>query len=409
MSDIIRYFERFSVDDPNKWFRILPVGQFQRFGRNVSIGPSEIADMAENFKAGVPETGAPVNTAHKAEAGKVGDIAALDCRADGLYARINWLDSGLKMITDGAFQYFSPEILWGEIEHEGRKVKNVLMGLALVNDPFFGKATALFSLLDRIEDYREFSPEQRRQLADEGKAMPDGSFPIVTAADLENAVHAWGRSPDAGTKRHIIKRAKALNRTDLLPADWEGSTKESTNMSVADELKGVLESFGIKAQPAPAPAAVDPKETAEYKALADQNKALADKVAADEKAQRIAANVEKFSVALKVDKFETPKGLAEKFAAVAEADAELAEGLAKEFKALIDQAAQGKLFSEFGTNQPGAGGATDGAKFEALARAKSAELKIDISEAFKLVGAENPALYKAYVGESRKRGAGSGK
>lgn len=70
---------------------------------------------------------------------------------------------------------------------------------------------------------REFSTEQREKLAKEGKAMKDGSYPIVTVKDLKNAIKAFGRTgkdKDA-TKAHIKKRAKALGKTDLLPEDWK--------------------------------------------------------------------------------------------------------------------------------------------------------------------------------------------
>jgi len=71
---------------------------------------------------------------------------------------------------------------------------------------------------------RVFTPEQRRQLAEEGKALPDGSFPIVTKADLQNAVAAFGRAKaKTAAKRHIIKRAKALGATDILPDGWDVS------------------------------------------------------------------------------------------------------------------------------------------------------------------------------------------
>lgn len=68
---------------------------------------------------------------------------------------------------------------------------------------------------------REVSDDARQRLADEGKAMPDGSFPIATKADLKNAVRAIGRAADpAAVKRHIIRRARALDALDALPDDW---------------------------------------------------------------------------------------------------------------------------------------------------------------------------------------------
>lgn len=73
-----------------------------------------------------------------------------------------------------------------------------------------------------FEVYKKaYTDDERKQLASEGKAMPGGGYPIKTVADLKNAVQAFGRAKDpAATKAHIIKRAKALKRTDLLPEAW---------------------------------------------------------------------------------------------------------------------------------------------------------------------------------------------
>jgi len=44
----------------------------------------------------------------------------------------------------------------------------------------------------------------------------------VTVHDLKNAIHAVGRAKNYDkAKAHIIKRAKALGKEDLLPEDWE--------------------------------------------------------------------------------------------------------------------------------------------------------------------------------------------
>src|SRR5215467_10476621 len=76
---------------------------------------------------------------------------------------------------------------------------------------------------------KEFSTDRRKELAKSGAALPDGSYPIESKEDLSNAIQAFGRAnpSDRGKVRaHIIKRAKALGATDMLPADWPGSTKE---------------------------------------------------------------------------------------------------------------------------------------------------------------------------------------
>lgn len=105
-----------------------------------------------------------------------------------------------------------------------------------------GEATkrAQDAMLETVESLakREFSTDERKQAAKEGQAMPDGSFPIKTVADLENAVHAWGRARDKeAVKAHIIKRAKALGATDKLPEGWIDGGKSDGKAAQAGDLK----------------------------------------------------------------------------------------------------------------------------------------------------------------------------
>jgi hypothetical protein len=68
----------------------------------------------------------------------------------------------------------------------------------------------------------KYSADDRRTMAKNGQALPDGSYPIADAADLQNAIHAVGRgggSHDA-IRRHIIKRAKALGLSKSIPPGW---------------------------------------------------------------------------------------------------------------------------------------------------------------------------------------------
>ncbi|HEY1779249.1 MAG TPA: hypothetical protein VGG79_02245 [Roseiarcus sp.] len=68
---------------------------------------------------------------------------------------------------------------------------------------------------------RSFTPAERERLADTGAAMDDGSFPIVTAQDLRNAIHALNRARDySAVKSHIIARAQAIGAEDQLPDSW---------------------------------------------------------------------------------------------------------------------------------------------------------------------------------------------
>jgi hypothetical protein len=67
----------------------------------------------------------------------------------------------------------------------------------------------------------DLDTQERRKLAEEGKALPDGSFPIRNRDDLQDAIQSYGRAKDRDeAKRWINRRAKELNAEGELPDDW---------------------------------------------------------------------------------------------------------------------------------------------------------------------------------------------
>lgn len=90
---------------------------------------------------------------------------------------------------------------------------------------------------------RAFSEERRMELAKEGMALPDGSYPIVNETDLRNAIQAFGRAKDKeAAKRHIMKRARAMNMESLIPANWlAGSKEKGEQVSDADFIASLVE------------------------------------------------------------------------------------------------------------------------------------------------------------------------
>jgi hypothetical protein len=73
----------------------------------------------------------------------------------------------------------------------------------------------------------------RERLAKEGKALKDGSYPIRNVSDLKNAVRAYGRSKPgkrAEVRKHIMRRARGLNRSDLIPEKWRNASSDEAAM-----------------------------------------------------------------------------------------------------------------------------------------------------------------------------------
>jgi len=84
--------------------------------------------------------------------------------------------------------------------------------------------------------WKYVSAAKRDEYAKSGVAMPNGDFPIPDEGHLKSAVGHWKTytGDKAEAKAHIIKRAKALGLTNLLPDDWGvgGSDDDSKGKTV---------------------------------------------------------------------------------------------------------------------------------------------------------------------------------
>jgi hypothetical protein len=95
------------------------------------------------------------------------------------------------------------------------------------NPELAAKAEELSNKLRSSFDYDTFgymSRQMREKLASQGKALPDGSYPIRNVEDLKNAIQAYGRSKPskrAAVRRHIIKKARGLGKSELVPEKWK--------------------------------------------------------------------------------------------------------------------------------------------------------------------------------------------
>lgn len=91
---------------------------------------------------------------------------------------------------------------------------------------------------------RDVPEDERQRLADQGKALPGGGFPIANEKDLQNAIRAIGRAKDPEkTKKFIMRRARQLGRMNLIPDEWkrmhakEGMMRKSLDKLSDEQLK----------------------------------------------------------------------------------------------------------------------------------------------------------------------------
>ena len=103
------------------------------------------------------------------------------------------------------------------------------------NDELKGEDTEKSQLADATLALAkaEFSVQERRELAREGKALPDGSYPIRNKEDLKNAIKTVGLGKsEAKAMAWIKKRAKMLGAEDMLPEKWD--TKKAEGKEYVD-------------------------------------------------------------------------------------------------------------------------------------------------------------------------------
>lgn len=94
-------------------------------------------------------------------------------------------------------------------------------------------------------EFADDVPQHKRDRAsNSGAALPDGSYPIENREDLKNAIQAYGRARNkTRVKKHIIKRAKTLGLTSLLPNNWGNVTADGRTWAdrVADTVRNTTE------------------------------------------------------------------------------------------------------------------------------------------------------------------------
>ena len=156
--------------------------------------------------------------------------------------------SSVKKVENKVLKGFSVGISRARVSRDdkaagGRIVDGEIVEVSLVDRPANPTCTLALAKsvngalveTEELVEKRDVSEEERSQLAESGRAMPDGSFPIANRQDLKNAILAFGRAknPDK-VREHIIRRAHALDAEDLLPEKWT-ETKAMDEKAVSEE------------------------------------------------------------------------------------------------------------------------------------------------------------------------------
>jgi len=232
MSDESGGLARFSEGIETPWLEAFRAGDYsgQNKGRWT---PEDIDTIVANYDRSYHE--APVTTDHAHTGPRHGVVMALRRVGDVLQAKLGRLSQALKSaIEEGSYQGRSVE-LYKDLDGKGPYLR-ALTFLGAGVPAVKGLKPVAFREGEAVTfEFKDYPPSERKAMAKSGEAMEDGSFPIRTRQDLLDAIRTYGLAGNkAAAKKHITERAKALGYTDLLPADWPGSTQKK-EAKMADE------------------------------------------------------------------------------------------------------------------------------------------------------------------------------
>lgn len=136
----------------------------------------------------------------------------------------------------------SVRIIKGVDVHE---VSPVLLGAGIGTRTLAVKQAAReIAELGEFGQKRTFTQSERDAAASAGHAMDDGSYPIKDVQDLRNAIRAVGRggANHNAIRQHIMRRARALNASNLIPDNWakDGSLMDDGKSAVIPAIKGAV-------------------------------------------------------------------------------------------------------------------------------------------------------------------------
>jgi hypothetical protein len=248
-----------------------------RYG-DFAITAADVADWKRNLAA-LPGGKALIDADHLADAPKpfrnteaYGWITDVNLVDDVPTADVEWTPKGVKALEDKTYAFLSP-VYGPHKDHTGKTIPNVFAGASLTNKPFLPMPQVLlasadavceamldedpaqvvhrlllegFTDSDTLKQLADVSAATRREYAEKGWALKDGSYPIGNTSQLRAAaVLAASKHGDYKAAEVLIRRrAKDLGvDVTTLPGFGSGSSSDTRPQMKLDA--DILKALGI--------------------------------------------------------------------------------------------------------------------------------------------------------------------
>ena len=217
-----------TVEVPNEIQIMMPGVWDTPYHGAFAITLDDLPQFVHNFNSGLRK-GYPIDIEHEDGGIAVGWITELADRGmDGLWAVVDWTDTGLKLLQDRAYRFFSPEwCTWYLDPETGQEYENVLVGGAITNRPLFKNLQPIMA-----SETSKRTSESTLYVANIGD-MPK---PIATKADENN-----GEVPVETTESTTVEETVETTteeKKEETPVE-EPKAEESTTIEASDKISGV--------------------------------------------------------------------------------------------------------------------------------------------------------------------------
>lgn len=188
-----------------------------------------LKDVVKNFKSNKRGVDLAIDENHEPEHRALGWIKDVYQKGDeSLYATVELTKKGAEALSEWLYKYFSPEIIWETVDEEtGEVVKNLLIGGAFTNRPFFKNMESIKATEATSNDIHIYSYQSKTMLEFITLMSKFGSAKSLSTAQFSEIQTAFNELPEE-EKTEEIKEQLAEVEKKVETVATETETTETT-------------------------------------------------------------------------------------------------------------------------------------------------------------------------------------
>jgi phage I-like protein len=407
---------QFSDTSQQTWITAMRVGEYLHpIHGKIQFTPDRLLRFAESVKRKVRGIDLDIDYDHKTDPTKGNEAAGWvkDAKVEGdtLKLLVDWTQSAVQKIKEGAYRYFSPEFQDSWTDAAGNTHQDVLFGGGLTNRPFLKDLLPVnlselqFDRTALAEPNKEGTEMDRKKIA-KALGLPEDATDEqieTTATNYKSAAQNKGGGVDHTATTHAPNQGATTSPGGTI----DGKPVDATTATGVDKDGNMITPEEVQLSEL---AKTNPGLAAMMRAQMAQNKALSEQVANLAQQNQVAQVRVKLSEYKTGNKIIAPAILDEATPLLAALPIQLHDKVYGLLNKVRDLGANGSVqlgestASNGSNTNPSGTSAVD--EFEALIvtqRKKFHETtgkELDYSEALLDVASNNPELYKRYRDES---------